>query len=269
MTGGTVRAHWLTIGEEGGPTDGRVIEESSLAIYVNGGELVTLMCTPLQQEELALGFLRNENLIQGMDEIEDVHVSEDGCCVEVWLTHQQEAPKRRILTSGCAGGVTFEDLTAELPPVSSAVEIEVADLLTWFESLQPPDGLYAHARGVHAAGLALEGKIVARAEDIGRHNAVDKVAGSCLLRGIEARDGALLATGRISSDMLRKAARMACPVVASRTSPTSLSVQMADALGITLIGYARRGRLRAYAHPERLVVDGRPLEAMVSKGSGE
>jgi FdhD protein len=262
-----VQARWLTIGDEGGPTDGRLIEESSLAIYVNGAELVTLMCTPLQQEELALGFMQNENLIEGMTEVESVHISADGCCAELWLTHQQDAPERRILTSGCAGGVTFEDLTAELPPVSSELRIEVDDLLGWFEALQPPNGLYASARGVHAAGLALEGEIVARAEDIGRHNAIDKVAGIALLKGIDPRDGVLLATGRISSDMLRKGARMGCPVVASRTSPTSLSVQMAEALGITLIGYARRGRVRAYAHPERLLMDGHSVEATMSEGS--
>jgi len=229
-----------------------VIEEGTITIHVNGEELATIMATPVEQEQLGLGFLRNEGLIQTMAEVRDVHISDDGCCVEIWLDHAFEVPDRMIITSGCGGGVTFDDPSIGITPLDDPLCISPEQLMGLFDSLQTSDSLYARARGVHTAGLAVEDEILAVAEDVGRHNCIDKLMGQCMLRGIETGGKLLLATGRVSSEMLRKGARMGCPIIASRNSPTSMSVDMAQAWNITLVGYVRRTTLRVYSHPERL-----------------
>ncbi|MCK4957951.1 MAG: formate dehydrogenase accessory sulfurtransferase FdhD [Planctomycetes bacterium] len=114
---------------------------------------------------------------------------------------------------------------------------------------------FTRAHGVYASGLTDGEQILALAEDVGRHNTIDKITGICLKEDIQTAGKALLALGRISSEMLRKGARMGCPIIASRNSPTSLSIEIADAVGITLVGYARQGKLWAYTHTYRLVVE--------------
>ena len=123
-------------------------------------------------------------------------------------------------------------------------------------AMQQRATLYARSRGVHTAALSDGKEIVVLAEDVGRHNTIDKVRGACLLEQIDPRGKILLCTGRISSEMINKAARMGCPIVASRTSPTSMSVQLAREWNITLAGYVRREQMKVYAHPERLRAEG-------------
>lgn len=251
---GTKGKDWLDFHHDWKQNQGEVIEEIALTINVNGEEFVTLMGTPLNQDWLAVGFLRNERLITGMDEIEDIHVSEDGCCVDLWLNRQIVKPPKTILTTGCGGGLAFDDPGVGVDPIESDVQTEPEVILDAFNSLQKRDSLYARARGIHAAGLLnLEkGELIKVAEDIGRHNTIDKLRGACVLEGIASKDHALLTTGRISSEMLRKGALMECPVIASRTSPTSFAVELAKTWNITLVGYARHGKLRVYCNPERL-----------------
>jgi len=236
------------------PNDTEVIGEASLVIYINGQELVTLMCTPVNLDWLALGFLKNEGLIAGLEEIELIRVNPNGCCVELWLNHSLEKPERIIITTGCVGGVTFDDPSLGIEPLRDTLEITPQSIQGAINNLQSPDSLYARSRGVHVSGLMDpdENKLLAVAEDVGRHNSIDKVHGACLVEGIETRGRVLLTTGRISSEMLRKGAVMGCPIVASRTSPTSLSVEMAQAWNITLVGYVRGGGMQVYSHPERL-----------------
>jgi FdhD protein len=252
MSGGAVQLEWREIGREVGEAGGEVIEEAFITLFLNGHELVTIMGTPLQLEAFGLGFLANEGLIRRLDEVDHVHVSGAACCVDIWTRRPVVMPEHRVITSGCGGGVTFDDQDSDLDPLQSDLEIDPKQLHAVFNLLQGPDSLYARARGVHAAGVTDGERMLAMAEDVGRHNTIDKVAGLCLQGGIETSGRILLSTGRISSEMLKKAARMGCPVVASRNSPTSLSVEMAEALQITLIGYVRRASMRVYAHPERV-----------------
>lgn len=231
---------------------GEVIEEALVTLYVNGREVATVMCTPRDQAWLALGFLKNEDLLDGRDEVEVLFVSRDGCCVDVWLNRAFRNPERAIVTSGCGGGVTFTDPGLDQAPLPEGRGVEPEVLLRLFNSLHQADSLHARARGVHAAALSDGDRVLAMVEDVGRHNTVDKLRGACLEMGIETRGQILLTTGRVSSEMLRKGARMGCPVIASRNSPTSLSVAMARAWNITLVGYVRQGSMRVYAHPERL-----------------
>jgi FdhD protein len=251
---GTTKKDWLDYHHDWQESQGEVIEEIVLTINVNGEELISLMGTPLNQDWLAVGFLFNEGLISELSEIKDLHVSDDGCCIDVWLSHQIERPARAILTSGCGGGQSLEDPREGIEGLESNARGFPELILSAFNALQSRDSLYARARGIHAAGLLdLEkGEILKVAEDIGRHNTIDKLRGACALEGINTKDQALLTTGRISSEMLRKGALMGCPVIASRTSPTSFAVELAKLWNITLVGYARHGKLRVYSNPERL-----------------
>ena len=250
--GGAVGAHWLEYRRGWEAVEAEVIEEALVTIYVNGRELATIMCTPRDQVALALGFLKNEGRLEQLDDVVVTHVSRDGCCVDVWLRHPIEPPQRLIITSGCGGGVTFDDPSLALPPLTEDLRLTPERLTDLLNQLHYPGSLAARTRGVHAAGLSDGERLLARVEDVGRHNTIDKLLGECLLRGLETRGRALLATGRVSSEMLRKGALMGCPIIASRNSPTSLSVAMAEAWNITLAGYVRRDSMRVYAHPERL-----------------
>lgn len=235
-------------------TVGRVPSEEEIAISVNGQDLVSLMCTPVLLEELALGFLFNEGLIGGLEEVASCRLCGSGRCVDVWLQHAIDVPNRVTITSGCSGGTTFETLLTRFSPLQSDVRVTAAQVARMMERLYAAMTVFCESRGGHASALAPSTGEIVIAEDIGRHNTLDKVAGRCLREGVPTRDGVLLTTGRVSSEMLRKAARMEAPVIISRTSPTSLSVEMARNWNITLIGYARGRGFRIYAGEERVAI---------------
>jgi FdhD protein len=251
---GTENNHWWNFHREWQEEVGEVIEETPLTIYVNGIELATIMGTPLNQDWLAVGFLKNEGILNNVEEIEDLRITSEGCCVDVLLNRTVELPSKKIITSGCGGGITYDDPQIDIEPFQIESITTPDNILLAYKKLQTKDSLYARARGVHAAGLLdLEGnQLIKVAEDVGRHNTIDKLRGACLLEGIQTQGRAILTTGRISSEMLRKGALMGCPVIVSRTSPTSLAVEMARSWKITLVGYARHGKLRVYCYPERL-----------------
>ena len=239
------------------PVDGVVIHEEQIRIHVNGLELVSFMCTPKDLDLLSLGFLRSEGIIQGIADVRLVHTCPSETCVEVWLRDAQAVmPQRAIVTSGCGGGVTFDDLSQRVPPVESAVTMTPRQVNDAMRQLMDVATLYRLTRGVHTSALSDGQQIIAQAEDVGRHNTIDKLWGYCLQQGIPTADRILLATGRISSEMLNKAAKMRIPVVVSRTSPTSLSVQLAREWKITLIGYARGENFNVYAAGDRILPTG-------------
>lgn len=252
MGKGVIPASWYEYRHDWTEVSATVIEEALITIYLNGIELAIIMASPKDQRHLAIGFLRNEGLIQGMNEIEAIYITPDGCCVDVWLNHMVSHPERAIITSGCGGGVTFADPTMEIKPIEDDLILDPKELFLRFQEIHKPGSLHAEARGVHTAGLTDGSTILAVAEDVGRHNTIDKLVGQCLEQEIDTKGKILLATGRVSSEMLRKGATMGCPVIASRNSPTSMSLELAQAWNITLIGYVRRSTLRVYAHPERL-----------------
>ncbi|HLF26185.1 MAG TPA: formate dehydrogenase accessory sulfurtransferase FdhD [Anaerolineae bacterium] len=245
------RGEWEAVEEE-------VIEEGFVSIFVNGLELATVMSSPREQDRLALGFLHNEGIIHSLDDVRALHVCPSGACVDVWLKRDDFVrPERLILTSGCGGGVTFDDLSKTMTPLDSTLTIAPQRLSELMIAMQQRASLYARARGVHTSALSDGEQLIVLAEDVGRHNTIDKLRGACLLQGIDPAGRVLLCTGRISSEMINKAARMGCPIVASRTSPTSLSVQLARQWNITLVGYVRRESMNVYTHPERLKGEGR------------
>jgi FdhD protein len=232
--------------------EGEVIEEAPLTLYINGQEWVTLMCTPTGLEHLVLGFLSAEGIVNHLEDVSLLDITHRGTVADVWLHHQVSLPQRRVLTSGCAGGITFADLVATRPPIHSRRQISRGQVLALMGQLQDAAELYRLSQGVHTSALSDGQRLLSVAEDVGRHNTLDKIRGECLKRDIQSADNILLTTGRISSEMLRKAADMEVPIVISRTSPTSLSLNLAEAWGMTLIGYVRGRRMRVYTGAWRL-----------------
>ncbi len=186
--------------------------------------------------------------------------AEAAALISGFRTLLSDRPRRKIITSGCGGGLTFAELAAFQPPVCSDLTITPEGLASLIAKLQDQDSLYARARGVHTSALSNGERLLVVAEDIGRHNTLDRLRGECLRTGLDSNGLILLATGRISSEMIQKAVRMGCPIVASRTSPTSLSVGLARQWNITLCGYVRRNHMNVYSHPERLTSGAAGLE---------
>lgn len=216
-----------------------------------------MMASPKQHRELAAGYLFNEGFINRPDEILSVELAPNQSCVDVWLRGKTIVlPTSPIHTSGCGKGTTFADVQP-LPPLDYELSISHRQLVDLMHQLQEKAHLYHQARGIHAAGLASPTQLIMVAEDIGRHNTLDKLAGRCLLEGIDPSGQILLTTGRISSEMISKARRMGLPLVASRSSPTSLSVRRAERWHITVVGYLRPERMQVYCHPERLQTENR------------
>lgn len=228
--------------------DAKTIVETPVSLTVNGQVWLTFMCTPVDLEAMAIGFLYNEGIIDRMEEVADVRLCEHGDNLDVWLNRSVEQPTSWRRTSGCTGGITAVDALARLdvsfdgdrPQVPPEAIEHLVDQLFQAQTL------YRETGGVHTSALSDGEQIILVAEDIGRHNTLDKIAGLCLLKNIHPQTRILITTGRISSEMLQKAARLNAPILISRTSPSSLSIEMAERYGITLIGYARKHRFNVY-----------------------
>src|SRR5882724_7921935 len=236
---------------------GDVVREQPLTLSVNGEKFLTLLCSPIDLEALVIGYLWMERVIEGLDEVRRVEVSAVDGRAAVTLTHPVTLPTERILTSGCGGGITFRIDHRLFPPLHSSLRVRPADLADGMKQLFQAATEYQRSRGIHGAALFDGSRLLVVAEDVGRHNAVDKVKGQALLDAIPTLDRILLSTGRISSEMLLKAARMGVPVVASRTSPTEMAVALAEQLNVTIVGYVRPDGLNLYAGGA-LVLDAEP-----------
>ena len=224
-----------------------VVREQPLTVYVNGERFLTLLCSPFDLEPLVLGYLWMEKVIAGLDEVAAIEVSEVDGRAEVTLTRPVTLPTERILTSGCGGGITFRIDPRLFPRVRSTLKVKPEALAARLHDLLREARHYHASRGIHGAALADADRVLLLAEDVGRHNAVDKLKGLALLRGLPTDERILLSTGRVSSEMLLKAARMGVPLIASRTSPTEMAVALAEQLGITVAGYVRGDGLNLYA----------------------
>ncbi len=258
-----------------------VIAETPWVLYVDRQELVTFMCSPIGLHHLALGFLRSEGLISDLEDVWQLKVYLDehrvymyfpaanlagelhmpGCeesvgGIDVRLRRPlPKRPEKRVLTSGCGGGLTFDDLSGDLPPLNSSITIGTTRIAALMRQLNESAALYRASRGVHTSALADCENLLLQAEDVGRHNTLDKIRGECMLRHISTRDRILLSSGRVSSEMITKARKMEIPIVISRTSPTTMSIRLAQTWNITLVGYARGRQLRVYTGAERIRFD--------------
>ncbi|HSW35853.1 MAG TPA: formate dehydrogenase accessory sulfurtransferase FdhD, partial [Candidatus Limnocylindrales bacterium] len=222
--------------------------EAPLTIYLNGEELVTLLCTPEKMDRLALGFLRSEGLVATLEDIAAIRLQEDKGLIEVDLKSATGLAERiygkRTITSGCGKGTVFFQALDSLrsQPLTSKLKLNAERVWDLMNSLQQRADLFKTTGGVHSAALADQARILFFCEDIGRHNALDKIIGECLLEGVTVEDKIIISSGRLSSEILLKAAKLQVPILISRAAPTSLSIELADALNITLVGFVRGRR---------------------------
>lgn len=245
------------------PVEASVIAEAAVSMTVNGIPWFSFLCTPHDLPALAVGFLFNEGIVSARAEVTSVSVSARRESVDVCLDRPVPPPSSWQRTSGCGGGVTTTGTAGEEGPApaagdrdASAAPFTPAEIGRLADDLLAQQELYGASGGVHMSALSDGERFVASAEDIGRHNTLDKVAGLCLLEGVSGPRRAIVTTGRVSSEMIQKARRIGVRLVVSRTSPTARSVDLAEAWGITLVGYARRDRFLAYSGAERIAPAG-------------
>src|SRR3990172_2731883 len=232
--------------------DREVVNERPLTVNVNGKELVRFLCTPEKLTYLVVGFLYYEGIIRGIEDLVVVRVCEEEGVADVQIEGELHLPEKRAITSGCGGGITYNiDFKAESLE-NEACEVTPEQLFDRMADLYEHAVKYKDTPGIHASSLAAPNELLAFAEDVGRHNTLDKLLGEALLRQLSGRARILLSSGRISSEMLLKAAKMRVPIVVSRTSPTTLAIDLAERLGMTVIGYLRRGSFILYIHGHRI-----------------
>jgi FdhD protein len=254
MNDGVRPAQYVTVdGATGSAHHGEIVDEAQVCLSLNGQEIANMMCTPIGLDCLALGFLYNEGIIESVADVRLLQVAQNDRCIDVWL-HQMdvEPPRRRVLTSGCGGGLTFDDLSGQHEPLPATGEATRGQLSHLMRQMHLGATLYRRARGIHTAAFARGDALVLQVEDLGRHNCLDKLRGAAMLAGMDTAGGILLTSGRVSSEMINKARRLETPIVCSRTSPTSLSVALAEQWNMTIVGYLRQDKMRVYSHPERL-----------------
>ena len=229
--------------------------ETPVSLTVNGEVWLSFMCTPQQEESLAAGFLFNEGIIENSSEIADIRLCEHGDNVDIWLNHAAEKPAKWTRTSCCTGGVTSVEPRASIGLARQKNDLVLSPKQIPFllKMLDEHQKLYRQTGGIHTSILTDGAEKTIAAEDIGRHNTLDKIAGIKLMQNLSFEQSILLTTGRVSSEMMQKAIRLGVSIVISRTSPSSVSVELAEKAGITLIGYAKRHRFNLYTHAERIV----------------
>lgn len=241
-------------------TEHPVVCEKPLTLFLNNVEFATMICSPGNYEELCTGFLLSEGLIKNRSDIKSISCrEEDGL---LWMETSNPIPQtnnflRRHIASCCGrgrAGIYFINDARELTAVESDAQYTATRLLDIIALLEVSSETYLRTGGVHSAILADQTEIFFMYEDIGRHNAVDKVLGRALLDGISTADKCLVLSGRIASEILIKAARSHIPVLLSRAAPTELTLDLAEELNITIVGFARGDSLKIYTHPERIII---------------
>ena len=256
--------------------DGGVVVEDPLEIWLDGQPVAVLMRTPGMEKELAAGFCLGEGLVGDLKDIALVRHCGRAVADEAAESDPLDVSRNRVdvtlmpganrtvdpaaavqlIRSGC-GRTEVSALAADLAPIKALVTVEVKVLRRLPSQITRQQSAYRVAGGIHAAAVFdTSGRALAVCEDIGRHNAVDKAVGYCLLRGIPLRDKMLVSTGRASYDMVAKGVRLRVPILASISSPTSLAVELAEALNCTLLGYLRGKTLNVYTHSWRIVGNG-------------
>jgi FdhD protein len=244
-----------------------VVKEQPVTLYLNGQELVTLLCLGQHLDELAVGFLHGEGFLERLGDMERLEVDVEKGRVDVTTrAHPYLADRlwsKRTITSGCGkGSVFYSALDALLAkPVEGTIRLSPLQVWERVEELNRLSQTYRRTHGVHNTALAEPDGIILFRDDIGRHNAVDMIIGYAFLHGISLQDKILITTGRLTSEILIKTAKVGIPVLISRNTATILAIELAGTLNVTLIGYARAGKCTVYTRQERIICDRKAPEA--------
>ncbi|MBZ0128489.1 MAG: formate dehydrogenase accessory sulfurtransferase FdhD [Rhodobacteraceae bacterium] len=246
----------------GAETEIAVVEERPLTIFLNGQEIVTAMTIGDYPQYLALGFLRNQGMLSAADEITRVDYDEDLETVVVRTARQtnfEDKMKKKTRTSGCAVGTVFGDMMEGLQGVRlPGGEVRTSWLYALAHKINTTPSLYLEAGAIHGTVLCCKDRPLVYMEDVGRHNAVDKIAGWMLSEAAVADDKILYTTGRLTSEMVIKTAMMGIPVLASRSGFTAWGVEIAREVGLTLIGRMKGRRFVCLSGEDRLIRDADP-----------
>ncbi len=240
----------------------RVVVEKALTVYLNGEEFVTMICSPGQERELVTGFLCSEGVVSRPEELANMSFDHGEGLVWVETAGKSGLSEKlflkRYLTSCCGKGRSsfyFANDARMARKIESDLKLTPRQALYFSSLLEEKSELFHLTGGVHSGALASRQGFDCFAFDIGRHNVLDKLYGWAFAQGYDLSREVLVFSGRISSEILIKTAKMGCPIIVARSAPTDLALDLARELGITVIGFARRDRLNLYTHPERVLVN--------------
>ena len=237
-----------------------IIVESKFKLALNGKDVVSLMCLPEKLEELAAGFLFTEGFITKKPDIKQIQMKLEEGIIDVSASVIEGSFKRfqeqSTLVSGCGGGVsnTESSRLVDCRKIDTTLQVKSHEVLVLSSIFAKHSKIYSETRGVHSTAIIHHNEIIISADDIGRHNSVDKVIGEALLKEIDLSDKMMYTTGRVSSEITIKAIIRRVPILVARSGPTALAVHLADEYFMTLIGFARGGRMKIFTHPDRVVI---------------
>jgi len=254
----------------------RVVVEQPATIKINGKEFITIVCSPDKMEEMAIGFLVSERIIPNFKDIQDIRVDEKTGTVHITAKKVypffEQLQNKRFISSCCGmsrqGGFVFaHDAMIAKKMTEVRVTLTPENCFQLMTEMGESAEMFKQTGGVHNAALCDANGIIVSRMDIGRHNALDKIYGYCLMNDIDVRDKVIVFSGRISSEILMKVAKIGCEIVLSKSAPTELALTLAEDLGITAIGFIRGSSFNLYTHPERIV--GEKPELVFEKKSGD
>ncbi len=248
------------IDHEGRTVETVVVTERPLTLYLNAREIMTMMTIGDHPDLLAVGYLLNQNMLRADDEITAIDYDDDIDTIVVRTarkTDYEDKLKKKTQTSGCAQGTVFGDLMEEFAAtkLNPRARLKTSDLYALTKKINTEPSLYLLAGAIHGCVLCKGNKPLLYMEDVGRHNAVDKIAGYMFLNGVKPGDKTFYTTGRLTSEMVIKTVKMGIPILVSRSGFTAWGVDLATKAGLTLIGRARGKRFVCVAGAKRLVFD--------------
>lgn len=239
-----------------------IVTEQPITIKINGEEFVTMVCTPEYIEDMVIGYLASEGVIRRYEDIKNIRVQESEGFVHVELAKInpffQKLQNKRYITSCCGmsrqGFVFANDALTAKKMESISVRITPENCFALMETMQTEAALFQQTGGVHNAALCDEKGVLLSRMDIGRHNALDKLYGYCVKNNIPTKGKIIVFSGRISSEILLKVAKIGCEIVLSKSAPTEFALQSAEELGITTVGFIRNGSMNVYTGQERILL---------------
>jgi FdhD protein len=243
--------------------DDTVAVEQPLTVYLNNAEFITIVHSPGQEMELVIGLLASEGIIRGKLDVRNISIDSAKGTASVETTSNVSGRKTGFLKryfSSCCGKsrpsfyFVNDALMARKKTFPSDLKVSAGDISHYMELLDSQSALFRLTGGVHGGALITAGRLGSLAFDIGRHNVLDKLYGQALEKGEDLSRQIIVFSGRIASEILIKTSKMGCPIIAGASAPTNLALELAQKLGITVIGFVRQNRMNVYTHPERIIV---------------